>query len=354
MEMARDICLEQTVEFPADLVPVGSLREQIIGRIEAFEPLGSGSWQATISYASETAGFELTQLLNVVFGNYSLKPGARVERLELPTSLRRALAGPRFGRDGLRSYLGVPRRPLLCTAIKPMGLSVETLADLAYRLALGGIDLIKDDHGLANQPFAPFRERVARCSDAVARASRETGRRSLYLPNVTADGEVTIENARYAKAAGAGGLLVAPGLTGWGMLARLAREESIALPILSHPSFLGCFVASPVSGIAPGALFGQIARFAGADGSIYPNFGGRFSFSREDCRAIAAATSIAMAPIKPCFPVPAGGLTLEGIPELLDFYGREVIFLIGGGLHQRGPDLLIESCRLFRHLVEAS
>ena len=50
-----------------------------------------------------------------------------------------------------------------------MGLSATDLAELAYRFALGGIDLIKDDHGLTNQPFCPFEERVRRCAEAVAR-----------------------------------------------------------------------------------------------------------------------------------------------------------------------------------------
>jgi len=40
----------------------------------------------------------------------------------------------------LRLLLGVAQRPLLCTALKPMGLPPSVLADLAYQIALGGID----------------------------------------------------------------------------------------------------------------------------------------------------------------------------------------------------------------------
>src|SRR5690606_2754524 len=138
-------------------------------------PAPEGGFEATISYAVETTGCELTQFLNVVFGNSSIKPGIRVERLDLPPGLLNAFKGPRLGRDGLRALLGVPTRPLLCTALKPMGLSAKALAEFAYRFALGGMDVIKDDHGLANQSFAPFKERVERCAEAVARANRETG-----------------------------------------------------------------------------------------------------------------------------------------------------------------------------------
>ena len=36
---------------------------------------------------------------------------------------------------------------------------------------------------------------------------------------------------------------------------------------------------------------------------------------------------------------------------MLDLYERDVIFLIGGGLHRNGPDLA-ENGRYFRRLVE--
>ena len=352
-ERAREICLEQTVEFPADLIPEGDIREQIIGRVEAFEPRGAGRWEAVISYAVETSGFELTQLLNVVFGNSSLKPGLRVERLELPGALLRAFRGPRFGRAGWRALLDAPDRPLLCTALKPMGLPPRALADLAYQFALGGIDIVKDDHGLADQPFAPFKERVELCAEAVARANRETGQRCIYMPNVTGPVDKVIENALFAKEAGAGGLLVAPGLAGFDVMRQLADDDRIALPIMTHPALQGSFVAHPDSGLSRYALFGQIARLAGADASIFPNYGGRFSFSRENCRRIVAGTAAPMGDIKPIFPAPGGGMSLARVPEMLDLYGRDVIFLIGGGLHQHGPDL-VENCRYFRRLVESA
>jgi ribulose-bisphosphate carboxylase large chain len=306
--------------------------------------------EATISYAVETTGFELTQLLNVVFGNFSLKPGVRVERLELPEALLHAFAGPRFGRDRLRALLGIPRRPLLCTALKPMGLSVEALADQAYLLALGGIDLIKDDHGLSDQPFAPFAERVQRCAEAVARANRETGLRCLYLPNVTAAGDQVQHRAHLAHTAGAGGLLIAPGLAGWGTMAQIAADATLSLPIMSHPALQGSFVTSRESGISHYALFGQIARLAGADASIYPNYGGRFSFTVAECRSIAAGCAAPMGAIRPALPTPGGGMSLARVPELREVYGREVIFLVGGGLHTHSADL-VANCRHFRDLV---
>ncbi len=334
--MADGICIEQTVEFPAELIGDDDIRGQIFGRMESLRRLDVAHFEAVISYAVEISGFELTQLLNVILGNSSIKPGIRVERLELPEALLSAFKGPRFGRDGLRDYLGVGQRPLLCTALKPMGLSPQALADYAYQFALGGIDMIKDDHGLADQFFAPFEERVELCAAAVARANTETGFNCIYIPNITAPADQIMAKARFARQAGAGGLMIAPGLTGLDAMRQLADNDDIALPILSHPAFQGSYVINPDSGISHYALFGQIARLAGADATIYPNYGGRFSFSEAECRGIVDGTAVSMHHLKPIFPAPGGGMSLDRLDEMRRFYGPDVIYLIGGDLHRRG------------------
>jgi ribulose-bisphosphate carboxylase large chain len=273
-----------------------------------------------------------------------------LERFDLPASLLARFRGPRFGRAGLRSRLDVHDRPLLCTAIKPMGLSAAELGELTYQLAVGGIDLIKDDHGLADQSFCPFDDRVRHCGDAVARAYNQTGRRSLYLPNVTGPSDRTVDRARRARAAGAGGLLFSPGLAGLDAMRQIADDDRVALPLLSHPAFQGPFTLRPYEGIAHGALYGQINRLAGADGAIFPSYGGRFSFTPEQCRDIVRGATCDMGALAPIFPVPAGGMSLERVPELCRFYGKDSILLVGGDLHRHGPDLA-ENCRKFVRLV---
>jgi ribulose-bisphosphate carboxylase large chain len=347
---AEDICIEQTVEFPADEVPEGIIRDHVFGRIELFERLDQESFKAIISYAAEIAAGELTQLLNVIFGNTSIKPGIRVEHLDLPESLLTCFKGPRFGREGIRSLLNIPKRPLLSTALKPMGLSSKELADLAYRFTLGGIDIIKDDHGLSNQCCSPFEERVSRCAEAVQRAGKETGQLSIYIANITASHREVVKRARIAKDAGAGGLMAAPGLIGPDLMRELADDDSIALPILTHPALQGSFVTSR-NGISHGVIFGQLARLAGADATIFPNFGGRFSFSCSECKEIAHATNESMGHLKSIFPAPGGGMSLDKVPDMLETYGQDLIFLIGGGLFRHGPDL-VENCRYFRNMVE--
>jgi ribulose-bisphosphate carboxylase large chain len=350
-EKAKDICLEQTVEFPEELLPPGMIADYVVGRIESFESLGSKKYQTVISYAVETTANELTQLLNVIFGNISIKPGVLVSEIKLPLSLLKSFKGPRFGRNGLRQLLKIPHRPLLHTALKPLGLSSKQLAELAFKCALGGIDIIKDDHGLTNQVFAPYEERVSLCADAVQRANQETGGSSIFVANITGPASQIMKRAMFAKAAGAGGLLLAPALTGFDIVRELAENDAIGLPLILHPAFQGPYVINPLQGINHATLFGQISRLAGGDVTIYPNFGGRFSFSRVECESIVKGTICPMGPLRSAFPSPGGGMTMERVPEMLQVYGADVIFLIGGGLFKYGPNL-VENCQHFRDIVE--
>jgi ribulose-bisphosphate carboxylase large chain len=346
---AAEICVEQTVEFPPELIAREDIRGEVIGRVEAVREAGAGSCEAIVSFAAEVAGGELTQLLNVLDGNTSLKAGVRLVDVELPAGVLARRRGPRFGAGGVRALLGAGDRPLLCSALKPMGLSPKELAEIAYELVVGGIDLVKDDHGLADQPFCPYEERVSLCAAAVARANRETGGRALYAPNATAPADRLLERALYAKEAGAGGLLVAPGLVGFDAMRALADDDRIGLPILCHPALLGA-AAGADAGIACGVLYGLFARLAGADATIFPSFGGRFGFTEAECRDVVERCRGPLGRLAPILPVPAGGMTLARIPELKVFYGDHAVFLIGGDLH-RGPEALAERCRRFLGLV---
>jgi hypothetical protein len=96
------------------------------------------------------------------------------------------------------------------------------------------------------------------------------------------------------------------------------------------------FFAHPTMGgaarIAPGLLIGKLFRLLGADAVIFPNHGGRFGYTPETCRSLAEQARMAWHGMRPSVPVPAGGMTLDRVPEMLDFYGPDAMLLIGGSL----------------------
>jgi len=348
--LAEHICYEQTVEFPGDLIPDGEIKNQIVGRVESVTKIDKNRFVAKISFAVEITGFEFTQFLNNLFGNISILPDIRIIDIDIPESLSRISKGPRFGKNGIRDLFKT-NRPLICTALKPLGLSSDELADQAYQFAAGGIDLIKDDHGICNQKFSPFEERLLKCTDAIKKANQKYGTKTLYLPNISGNFDKIKEWAVKAKKAGAGGLLIAPGLVGMDTMKCIAEDDSISLPIMAHPAFAGTYVVSEGNGISHGVFYGQLMRLAGADITIFPNFSGRFSFSKEECIDIADNCSKPIKGIKSILPAPGGGMTTERLPELIDVYNKDLMLLIGGGLHRYSDDIKRNS-EHFREMVE--
>ena len=84
-----------------------------------------------------------------------------------------------------------------------------------------------------------------------------------------------------ARGAGIDTVMVAPMVMGLSNFHRLATDYP-DVAFLAHPSLAGA------SRIAPPLLFGKTFRMLGADAVVFPNYGGRFGYSPETCRQIAA------------------------------------------------------------------
>ncbi|EYD75547.1 ribulose-bisphosphate carboxylase-like protein, rubisco-like protein [Rubellimicrobium mesophilum DSM 19309] len=347
---AQGIAHEQTVEVPPDVVPQGYVRDEIVGRIEELGPEGDSVFRAAISYSPDSAGPDIAQLLNVVFGNSSIQKGIRVIHLDPGEEILRRHPGARFGVEGLQRLAGRPGSGLIAPVLKPQGIGAEELARIAYLCALGGADIVKEDHGLSDQRMAPFRPRVEAVVAALDRAEAETGRRPLYFATLPGPFERIEEAIAFAKAARVDGLLTMPGLFGFGLIARIARDEALAMPVMAHPSFLGSFVLPEDAGIAHGVMFGTIQRLAGSDISVFPNVGGRFGFSEAECRSIAAACLDPHGPGRPILPSPGGGMSVDRASDMRAMYGSDVVYLLGGSLLRSGEAIGEEIARMRRAL----
>ena len=350
-QRAIGIALEQTVEIPGDIVPAGYISDEIVGQIENVAHLGGNAYEAEISYSPDSAGSEVIQLINVIFGNSSIQQNIRVVGFQPGAVIRERFTGPRFGIEGVRTRTGRPRGGLISPVIKPQGSSVKQLADIAYRCTLGGADIIKDDHGLANQAFAPFSERVKAVSGAVADANAKSGASALYFVNVTGYSGSPVDEAFQAKEAGAGGILLMPGLMGFGVVQALARDPSFDLPIMTHPSFTGPFVLTPETGVSHALMYGVFQRLAGSDISVFPNVGGRFGFSVDECLSIAEACRDCDGIGRAMMPSPGGGMSVERAGDMVSMYGEDVVFLLGGSLLRAG-DGIGDAVRAMRDAVD--
>jgi len=328
-ERAQKIAIEQSVETPLAAVRDATLLRDVVGQVREIEDRGDGRFAVTIALAASTIGEDADQLINMLFGNVSLYDEIRLEDAELPPSLLAVFGGPNHGLEGLRRLVGAQHRAMTCAALKPQGLGVEALADLAFRLACGGVDFIKDDHGLADQPFSPFETRLPACAEAVRKANRDTGGATRYVPSLWGDYETLDRRLSLIEEEGLAVVMLAPAVVGVANLVALKRKHA-RLAFLAHPSFSGGRV-SPI-------LWAKLFRIFGADAAIYPNYGGRFGYSVETCRGIVEAVKGPLGDLAASAPAPGGGLTLARIPELLGFYGRDALLLIGGDLLLAPPE----------------
>jgi ribulose-bisphosphate carboxylase large chain len=323
------LLLEQTVELGRASIPTAYVREHFVGRVIAAEPAGAGEFRVRLGQPAGAVAGDPAQLLNILFGNCSLQPDIELEDVGVPPGLARTLGGPRFGAAGLRKLTGVGGRALAASVLKPMGLSVGETAALCRTLALSGLDVIKDDHGLADHPRCPFLERVKACLAATADAAAVTGRRALYVPNLIGTPAAVRRQAREAADLGVGAVMVSPMVVGLPFFNELIRD--LGMPVLAHPAFGGAQRISPV------ALLGKLFPLFGADAVIYPNTGGRFSYGRDVCAGIAMALRAPDAAVLPALPVPAGGIRIENTEAVLESYGPDTMLLIGGSLLE-SPD----------------
>ncbi|MGH9124550.1 MAG: ribulose 1,5-bisphosphate carboxylase [Acidimicrobiales bacterium] len=329
---ARAIALEQSIEMSLEAVANRWVKDHVAGRVEAIsatsaEPSAEPNaepnafYDVVIALAAVTVGTNPAQLLSMLFGNVSLQSDVQLVDVDLPDSVLAAFAGPNHGLEGLRKLTGAHTRALTCTALKPQGAPSAELAHLCHTFAEAGIDAVKDDHGLADQATAPFAERVAACQRAVA----ATGSPTLYVPSLVGGPRRVARQLAIAKGEGVRAVLMAPALYGLPAFAELV-EDNPDLVFLGHPAFAG------TARMSPRLLFGRLFRLYGADAVIYPNHGGRFAFSRPDCLGIAEAARARWGIFKPAVPVPAGGMPVERVGEMLEFYGPDVMLLISGDL----------------------
>lgn len=362
--LSRDIALEQTVEVPDDLIACPALREAVVGRVISIEPVTQPAvesepmapggamgeqFDVRIDYPADLAS-GLSALLNLIYGNISLKQCIRLRDLRLPDSLMSAYRGPNLGVTGLRQSLGVHGRPLLATALKPRGSTPEQLAARANAFASGGGDLVKDDHNLTDVSFDAFCHRIRLCQQAVQDGSQQTGRSCLYFPTLAAPVGELERRAEFLVKLGVRGVLIAPLILGLDQVRHLADRYPLAF--MAHPTFAGAFFHDPNHGIEPGLLLSTLFRLAGCDATIYPNFGGRFSFTDQDCRQIDRLALAPLGNLRPAWPAPAGGMSYENLDRMAADCGPDSIFLIGGALLGDSADLRSSTARFLNRIVE--
>jgi ribulose-bisphosphate carboxylase large chain len=291
----------------------------------------------------------MPQILSSVAGNiFGMKDARnlRLEDMDLPEEIIRGFRGPVFGIRGVRKLLGVEKRPLLGTIIKPkLGLKTADHAEVAYQAWAGGCDMVKDDENLSNQSFNPFRERVKETLKMRDRAERETGEKKMYMPNVTAETGEMLERAEFVKKHGGEYVMIDIVTAGWSALQSL-RDADLGLVIHAHRAMHAAMTRNKKHGISM-LVIAKLARLIGVDqihiGTVVGKMEGAKTEVMEIENEIEKRIVNPSRPdhvlaenwlnIKPVFAVCSGGLAPKHVPKLVSMLGRDIIIQMGGGIH---------------------
>ncbi|HEX7555556.1 MAG TPA: hypothetical protein VF338_02945, partial [Leptolinea sp.] len=80
---AKEISVENTIEFPLDLLPEGDIKNALIGKVLEVTEIEPSHNRVVISYPVESTANEFVYVLNVMFGNVSMMRNVKVERFDL-------------------------------------------------------------------------------------------------------------------------------------------------------------------------------------------------------------------------------------------------------------------------------
>lgn len=314
----------------------------------------------------------LPQILASIAGNvFGMKAveSLRLEDIQLTKKLVDSFPGPKFGRDGIRKFMHINKRPVMLSVAKPkVGMTTEEHTNVGKQIWEGGLDLLKDDENLANQFFNKFENRVKSCLKVRDQIEKKTGEKKSYLINITGPTVKEMERrARIIKEYGGEFAMIDIVTTGWAGVASV-REicDDLGLAIHAHRAMHGAITRNRLQGISMNIL-AKCSRLLGTD-TLHigtANIGKLVGSEAEVKQLEQQITQNGVKSnqtehtldqnwenIKPQFPCSSGGLHPAIVDKVMNRMGTNLMLQIGGGIHGH-PNGSFAGAKAMREAVEA-
>lgn len=310
------------------------------------------SYLIQIAYPTINFGAQFSMMLTTLLGNdASTSAQVKLMDLQFPESFASQFNGPNFGIKGLRKLTGVKDRPLVLNMIKPCtGFSPKVGAKIFYETSLGGVDLIKDDELLGNPSFCKAVDRVKEYNAAAEAAFEKTGKKTIYVVNITDSAEKMLDNAKRVVDAGAQAVMINFATVGYSILHALSK--TIDVPILGHYAGAGMFYEGRLSGMCSPLAVGKLPRLAGADIVMINTPYGGYPLKHQKYIQTANQLSLPYYNVKPTMPAVGGGVH-PGIAErYIKDLGKDIILSPGGSI-QGHPEGAAAGARAMGQAIDA-
>lgn len=316
-------------------------------------------------------------------GGMKMLAGLRIYDIRFPRPFVQSFPGPRYGIAGIRDLLAQDatqrKMPIVGTVPKPkVGRTAEEQASLARRLWTAGdgsYDFVKDDENLTSLPFNRFADRAKLVHQAQQEAERITGKKKLYLCNIThSDINVMLKRAALIKKYGGRCLMIDVVTTGFAAV-HTVRLNNPELAIHAHRAMHAFITRESGKGIkGEGDLDGfsismivlaKIFRLLGVDSlhSGSPKAKMEDYGESEEIAKILTTAVISPNPafntlgqnwfgIKKVWPTASGGLHPGVLDKVIQKLGKDCYIQLGGGVMghpegaERGVEAVLESRKI--------
>ncbi len=314
---------------------------------------GKRAYLIQIAFPTVNFGSEFPMMLTTLLGNdASTSTQAKLVDIQMPRKHVEGFNGPNFGIEGVRKAVGVYDRPILMSMIKPCtGITPEAGAEIFYKAALGGVEIVKDDELLGDTAFSPVVDRVIAYNKAADRVYEEIGFRPLYIVNITGPVESLIDRARAVIDAGARAVMVSCAATGYSAFHGLAKAVR-DVPLMAHYASAGMFYEGMLSGMGSHLAVGRFPRLAGADLIMINTPFGGYPLQYEKYRKTVHHLTLPFYDKKPTMPIIGGGVHPGMTERFVEDLGTDIILASGGAVHGHpmGPDA---GARAMRQSIDA-
>jgi ribulose-bisphosphate carboxylase large chain len=352
-------------------------------------------------------GANVQNILTFIVGNVlGMKEVSALKLLDVwfPPEMLEHYEGPNYTLDDMRKYLGVYKRPILGTIIKPkIGLTASEYAETCYDFWSGGGDFVKNDEPQADQDFCQYELMVRYVKKAMDKAVKETGKKKVHSFNVSSSDYDTmlkrcqsVVNAGFESGSYA---FLVDGITAGWMAVQTLRRKYPNVFIHFHRASHGAYTRKENPFGFSVLVLSKFARLAGASGIHTGTAGvGKMAGSPEE--DVTAANNIlqlsakghffsqnwARVPetdediiklvhedhahhvfhdsdnwrvIKKCCPIISGGLNPTLLKPFIEIMNsNDFITTMGAGVHahpkgtKAGARALVQACEAYTKKIE--
>ena len=288
-----------------------------------------------ISYPRDLFGLNnVSDLLSLYYKINSLGflTEVKLTDIHIPSRSLTRFYGPRFGSSEFSKIIKFDGPYISVVLDKSLSLTPSSQAKLAYELWSSGVDMVREDFALNEISTNDFFQRVSKTLTMMFRAEKESGKKKLFLPNITSEMSEMITKADLVKNIGGNSVLINSSSCGASAISSLRKYSNVF--IFGDFIFSQLEICNPNKGISPLAA-AKITQLSGLDiiniGSpkIFDMVIGydytRYGLELEDLKDVYSSMLSSKKEIKPVLPFVGGGLYPSVLPELVSKTGRNII-----------------------------